>query len=303
LELINMGTSLTGLTPATTYDALIKVGDNGTLSGTLKTLSDGLGNDSSLSLSTTAASLSGTLAVTGALNGSSADFSTNARFFSAGNWMEFATNVLTSLNNDGAHIRSVVSNVDNPTYSFTGDKNTGMWTPGADTLAFSTAGLERMRMTSDAYVRLASGSGGIQFNGDTAAANALDDYEEGTFTPTIEGSSTAGTATYISQVGVYTKIGRIVKFSITINYNSGTGTGNLRISNLPFTSLSGGANSAVSIGAFGDIALTAGYIATAIVPNNSQFIAFEQYATGGSSSIAVPYDAAGVMIVSGTYEV
>jgi hypothetical protein len=42
---------------------------------------------------------------------------------------------------------------------------------------------ERMRITSDAYVRLAAGTGGIQFGGDTAAANALDDYEEGTWTP------------------------------------------------------------------------------------------------------------------------
>ena len=47
-----MGTSLTGLTPSTTYDALIKVGDNGALSATAKVLSDGLGNDSALSLST-----------------------------------------------------------------------------------------------------------------------------------------------------------------------------------------------------------------------------------------------------------
>ena len=48
-----MGTSLTGLTPATTYDALIKVGDNGALSATSKYIGDGLGNDSVLSLSTT----------------------------------------------------------------------------------------------------------------------------------------------------------------------------------------------------------------------------------------------------------
>lgn len=47
-----MGTSLTGLTPATTYDALIKVGDNGPIDGTLKTLSDGLGNDLPMQVST-----------------------------------------------------------------------------------------------------------------------------------------------------------------------------------------------------------------------------------------------------------
>jgi hypothetical protein len=47
-----MGTTLTGLTPATTYDALIKVTDNGPLSATAKRLSDGLGNDSVVALST-----------------------------------------------------------------------------------------------------------------------------------------------------------------------------------------------------------------------------------------------------------
>ena len=52
-----MGTTLTGTTPQDTYDSLIKVTDNGPLSGSLKVLTDGLGNDSTLSLSTTAASI------------------------------------------------------------------------------------------------------------------------------------------------------------------------------------------------------------------------------------------------------
>ena len=54
------------------------------------------------------------------------------------------------------------------------------------------------------------GSGGITFNGDTAAANALDDYEEGTWTPTITGYSSGSTQTYSSQSGKYTKIGNMV---------------------------------------------------------------------------------------------
>lgn len=58
-----MGTTLTGTTPQTTYDSLIKVTDNGPLGGSLKTLTDGLGNDSALALSTGAASVTGTLAV------------------------------------------------------------------------------------------------------------------------------------------------------------------------------------------------------------------------------------------------
>ena len=49
-----MGTTLTGTTPATTYDSLIKVTDNGPIGTSLKTLTDGLGNDSALALSTKA---------------------------------------------------------------------------------------------------------------------------------------------------------------------------------------------------------------------------------------------------------
>jgi hypothetical protein len=60
-----MGTSLTGLTPATTYDALIKVGDNGPIDGTLKTLSDGLGNDLPMQASTAAVNFTGTLTQSG----------------------------------------------------------------------------------------------------------------------------------------------------------------------------------------------------------------------------------------------
>jgi hypothetical protein len=112
-------------------------------------------------------------------------------------------------------------------------------TPGADDmpgrLVFSTTAdgasspTERMRITSDAYVRLASGTGGIQFNGDTAAANALDDYEEGTWTPSV-----GGTATYTDQTGFYTKIGRTVTASFKFAINSiGTGS-TFNVSGIPF---------------------------------------------------------------------
>ena len=97
---------------------------------------------------------------------------------------------------------------------------------------------ERMRITSDAYVRLASGTGGIQFNGDTAAANALDDYEEGTWTPVITGSTTAGTVGYDNQVGKFTKTGRQVTVSCICDTGLVTAapTGNIRVSGLPFAS-------------------------------------------------------------------
>jgi hypothetical protein len=81
--------------------------------------------------------------------------------------------------------------------------------------------------TVDEKIRVQSG-GGISFNGDTAAANALDDYEEGTWTPTITGA-TLGTAT-----GHYTKIGRHVFYTFTISSVSGTPSVST-IGGLPFT--------------------------------------------------------------------
>ena len=88
-------------------------------------------------------------------------------------------------------------------------------------------------------IRLLS-SGGITFNGDTAAANALDDYEEGTFTPTFTGASTAGSITYVVQDGRYVKIGKQVTLWIRFQYSAFSGSaGTIRVGGFPYASESG----------------------------------------------------------------
>ena len=72
-------------------------------------------------------------------------------------------------------------------------------------------------------------TGGITFNGDTAAANALYDYEEGDWTPTLS----QGSPTYVTQVGKYTKIGELVLCSFYIDYTNGASS-TQRIAGLPF---------------------------------------------------------------------
>lgn len=49
-----------------------------------------------------------------------------------------------------------------PSYTFSGDTNTGMWSPAADTLAWSTAGSERLRIDTSGNV-LVTGSGGLGY--------------------------------------------------------------------------------------------------------------------------------------------
>jgi hypothetical protein len=95
---------------------------------------------------------------------------------------------------------------------------------------------ERLRVTSAGYVRLSASSPGIQFNGDTAAANALDDYEEGTWTPVYTSSNGDTVAVHHKQVGAYTKIGRYVFIELSIGASLTTvGTGDIWITGLPFT--------------------------------------------------------------------
>jgi hypothetical protein len=131
-------------------------------------------------------------------------------------------------------------------------------TPGANDmpgrLVFSTTSnsasspTERLRITSDAYVRLASGTGGIQFNGDTAAANALDDYEEGTWTPTLrENGNSAIWNTLTTQEGAYIKIGKQVTVFFRIVYSGLPSNVNLSyysyLAGLPFSGASNATNS------------------------------------------------------------
>jgi len=72
----------------------------------------------------------------------------------------------------------------------------------------------------------------------SADANTLDDYEEGTWTPVVTGSSTNPTITYNFQTGTYTKIGNLVTASIQLGMTRTGGTGNWQVS-LPFTAAAG----------------------------------------------------------------
>jgi len=79
--------------------------------------------------------------------------------------------------------------------------------------------------------------GGIALGG-TGDANTLDDYEEGTWTPTYVPDSGAFTSvTYASTAGEYTKIGNTVYFTFYIQTNAitvGSASGNVKIGGLPF---------------------------------------------------------------------
>jgi len=75
---------------------------------------------------------------------------------------------------------------------------------------------------------------GGAFLGGTGSANELDDYEEGTWTPTL--SQYAGSPTISS--GVYTKVGRLVTASVSITLDGTSDASNFGVLGLPFTAIS-----------------------------------------------------------------
>ena len=100
-----------------------------------------------------------------------------------------------------------------------------------DYLYFRTGGAERARILN---------GGGLTFNGDTAAANALDDYEEGTWTPT---DSSGASLTFAASGGRYQKVGNTVHVVFRVQYPSTSSGANGRIGGLPYTSVSSSAGS------------------------------------------------------------
>ena len=104
----------------------------------------------------------------------------------------------------------------------TGTGEVGYYHNG-DTMRFATGGAERMRLSS----------AGLHIGG-TGAANALDDYEEGTWTPTF--SAGISSPVYSIQSGRYTKVGRAVYVESDIRVTGGSVTSaHVYMGGLPFT--------------------------------------------------------------------
>ncbi len=62
-------------------------------------------------------------------------------------------------------------------------------------------------------------------------------YTASIYVPTYTGSATAGTTTYVTQLGWWWQLGKLIFFTAFMNWSNATGTGNAQFS-LPFTSSS-----------------------------------------------------------------
>ena len=138
-------------------------------------------------------------------------------------------------------------------------------------------------------------SGGVYLGG-TGSANKLDDYEEGTWTPTLSGATTT---TYIANTGQYVKVGSVVHIQGEVEINSvGDGDANT-VLGLPF--VNNGKTSGLAVGFLRDVATN--YYSVALrIDANANRIEFEmQTGLDGSNSANSFFTNGTRVMFSGTY--
>lgn len=151
----------------------------------------------------------------------------------------------------------------------------------------------------------AQNANGKAFNNDTIDTSTntftTDGYKEGTFTPVIEGTTSAGVGTYTQQLGRYTQIGNRCMFNIRLDWSGHTGTGNMQIKGLPLSSDStAGNNPTFSIWA-DSLTYGAGTLSCWMVSGGSTINL--SLVASGAAATGVAMDTSGTLFISGQYEI
>lgn len=117
---------------------------------------------------------------------------------------------------------------------------------------------------------LITASAGVAIGG-TGSANTLDDYEEGTWTPTLTSSSGSSRAIDSGFKAVYTKIGNncIAHCVIGIGALTGTNSGTAQLGGLPFNYNGSVVNSCTGSVRFNNVDLPSGINHTTMLQNSS----------------------------------
>ena len=145
----------------------------------------------------------------------------------------------------------------------------------------------------------------------SADANTFDDYEEGTFTPTVLDTSLSAAEgqAYTTQVGRYTKLGNRVTIQIRVQISDlgclTTGD-SLVVGGLPFTTLNlASSEASFVVGTGGTLAIAAGVTVTGLSGINVSYINMNLWdaTTGVTSMLVSELSADGRLHITGIYEV
>jgi len=147
-------------------------------------------------------------------------------------------------------------------------------------VGISGTNIQRYSFHNGSTVTARIDSDGLKFMNDTAAANALDDYEEGTHTLVTNANLTLN-ASY--NVAEYTKVGNVVTMTMLLFVSSASSTNTVSVT-LPFTNKSGsGSSRCDAIGSIMHNGVNTGSAGiVSYIGNGSSLINFYNLSTNGS---------------------
>ncbi len=147
----------------------------------------------------------------------------------------------------------------------------------------------------------------VQLNG-ADLITSFSDYEEGVFTPQLGDQNLNGTGecqAYTTQVGLYTKVGRVVTFTIRLTMSSvGSLATRLNILGLPFVSnATTFADTGVAVGLVNNAAITAGYSVSGVIFKGTSHIQLELSDATTGTTVLAPAELSddGLLILGGSY--
>jgi hypothetical protein len=164
----------------------------------------------------------------------------------------------------------------------------------------SAGGVKTINTISVGNATPSTSGAGITFPATQSAstdANTLDDYEEGTWTPSI-----GGTATYNAQEGTYTKIGRVVTVSGRLHILLKLTGSSTVVSGLPFTSAAT-YRYGIAIGQFSAISNSAFTVYGALPQSSTTFELFCTTAAGTGNYVAGVFGDSTSIVFTFTYSI
>ena len=158
-------------------------------------------------------------------------------------------------------------------------------------MEFETNGIIRQTISA---AGLATFANGISLGNET-----LDTYDEGTFTATLTAATPPTTPPTVT--GTYVKVGKVVTFSIYFeNENTSGGVGSMKVTGLPFTSLSGVSDMG-GVSFYGFVFQPNARLSTYISSGSTEVNFLESNSNAGWTNLAITAGTAKYMHLSGTY--
>lgn len=161
-------------------------------------------------------------------------------------------------------------------------------------------------IASPSFIGVATVAQGLKITTTSADSNVLDYYEEGLFTPAFVGSTTAGSVTYSSRYGSYTRVGDRVFFTLRMVVSSkGGAAGSVWISGMPFAAYNDVGERGSALVRVSNLAATTGTIAARFGQNTATIVLLKLGASGAEQNLAVSdvADSSPEITISGQYRV